>query len=78
MVAVKDWIQFEVVILEVSVLRIGDVPIFREVDQYLTQKGYRVYDLLPSYFRPRDGALWQMDAFYVQETSPLIASRDWA
>jgi FkbM family methyltransferase len=70
--------QFEVIILEVSILRIGEVPIFREVDHYLAQRGYRVYDLLPSYFRPRDGALWQVDAFYVRESSPLIASRDWA
>jgi len=70
--------QFEVVIMEVSILRIGDVPIFHEIDQYMTVRGYRVYDLLPAYFRPRDGALRQMDAFYVQESSALIASRQWA
>ncbi len=70
--------QFEVIVLEVSILRIGDVPVFREVDHYLGQRGYRVYDLLPTYYRPLDGALWQMDAFYVRETSPLIASRAWA
>jgi len=70
--------QFEVVLLEVSILRIGDVPIFHEVDQYMTKKGYRVYDLLPTYFRPRDGALWQMDVFFVRENSALIANREWA
>ncbi len=69
--------QFEVIILEVSVLRIGDVPIFSEVDCFMKGRGYRLYDLLPQYYRPRDGALWQMDAFYVREDSKLIASRSW-
>jgi Methyltransferase FkbM domain len=69
--------QFEVIILEVSVLRIGDVPIFSEVDQFMDARGYRLYDLLPQYYRPRDGALWQMDVFYVRQDSALIASRNW-
>jgi FkbM family methyltransferase len=76
--AEKVLAHVEVVILEVSVLRIGEVPIFREVDRFFEKKGYRIYDLLPQYYRPRDGALWQIDAFYVREDSQLIASRDWA
>jgi FkbM family methyltransferase len=76
--AEKVLAHVEVIILEVSVLRIGDVPIFREVDRFLEKKGYRIYDLLPQYYRPRDGALWQIDAFYVREESQLISSRDWA
>ena len=69
--------QFEVIILEVSVLRIGDVPIFSEVELFMKTRGYRLYDALPMYYRPRDGALWQMDVFYVREDSALIASRSW-
>ena len=69
--------QFEVVLLEISILRIGDVPIFREVDRFMEEWGYRIYDIIPQYYRPRDGALWQMDAFYVREESALIASRAW-
>ena len=51
--------QFEVVILEVSVIRIGPVPTFYEVMQYMDGKGYRLYDFLPMYYRPLDNALWQ-------------------
>lgn len=73
----RHFLQFEIIILEVSTLRIGDVPIFSEVDKFMVGHGYRVYDLLPQYYRPRDGALWQMDVFYVREDSLLIASRSW-
>jgi FkbM family methyltransferase len=69
--------QFEVVILEVSVIRIGDVPTFSEVDRFMNGQGYRLYDVLPQYYRPRDGALWQMDVFYVREDSALNSSRSW-
>lgn len=67
----------ELIILEVSVLRIGEVPIFTEIDQYLESHGFRLYDLIPQWYRPLDGALWQIDAFYVNHNSPLIGSRDW-
>jgi FkbM family methyltransferase len=69
--------QFEVILLEVSVLRIGDVPIFADVERDIGARGYRVYDVLPQYYRPRDGALWQMDVFYVRNDSALVASRSW-
>ncbi len=69
--------QFEVIVLEASVLRIGDVPIFTEVDRFMETRGLRLYDVLPQYYRPRDGALWQMDVFYVRTDSPLIASQSW-
>ncbi|MCP9849786.1 FkbM family methyltransferase [Cyanobium sp. Morenito 9A2] len=69
--------RFEVIITEISMLRIGDVPIFHEVDNFMEAQGYRLYDLLPQYDRPLDGALWQIDAFYVRLDSALIASRAW-
>ena len=69
--------QFEVVLLEVSVIRIGDVPSFSEVDQFMISQGFRVYDVIPQYYRPLDGALWQMDVFFVRNDSALVASREW-
>lgn len=69
--------SFEVVIAEVSVLRIGDVPIFTEVDQFLEERNFRLYDVIPQYYRPLDGALWQCDAIYVRKDSPLLESREW-
>lgn len=70
--------RFEVIILEISILRIGNVPIFHEVDTWMETHQLRLYDLIPQYYRPRDGALWQIDAFYVRHDSALLASRSWA
>jgi FkbM family methyltransferase len=69
--------RFEVILCEISVIRIGPVPIFREVDAFLAARGFVFYDVIPQYYRPRDGALWQMDVFYVREDSPLLASTSW-
>lgn len=69
--------QLEVIILEVSVIRIGPVPTFFEVMQYMDEKGYRLYDFLPMYYRPLDNALWQGDAFFVRNDSKLVSSLQW-
>ncbi len=69
--------QFEVIILEVSIIRIGPVPTFYEVMQYMDSKGYRLYDFLPMYYRPLDNALWQGDAFFVRNDSSLVSSLNW-
>jgi FkbM family methyltransferase len=69
--------QFEVVILEVSIIRIGPVPTFSEVIDYMGRRGYRLYDFLSMYYRPLDGALWQGDAFFVRNDSKLVASLEW-
>lgn len=70
-------VQFEVVILEVSLIRIGPVPVFAEVLAYMAARGYRLYDFLPMYYRPLDGSLWQGDAFFVRNESALVACEDW-
>jgi len=44
----------------------------------MDENGFRLYDVVPQYYRPKDGALWQMDVFYVATHSPLVPSRDWA
>jgi FkbM family methyltransferase len=69
--------RFEVLVLEVSVIRIGPVPVFREVDAFMAARGFVFYDAIPQYYRPRDGALWQMDALYVREDSPLLVFTSW-
>jgi FkbM family methyltransferase len=70
--------QMEVIVLEVSLIRIGPVPVFREVVEYMAARGFRLYDFLPMYYRPLDGALWQGDAFFVRNDSNLVASEAWA
>lgn len=69
--------RFEVIQLEVSVIRIGSVPIFNEVETFMSANGFRFYDVVPQYYRPRDGALWQMDVMYVRNDSPLLESNSW-
>ena len=69
--------RFEVVVMEVSILRIGEVPILHEVIEFMEAAGTRLYDVIPQYYRPLDGALWQVDAFFVRRESPLLASREW-
>ncbi|MCP9915835.1 FkbM family methyltransferase [Cyanobium sp. ATX 6F1] len=75
--AVDHLSPFEVIICELSVIPIGDVPTFAEVNRFFEENGYRLYDVLPQYDRPLDGALWQLDAFYVRQGSDLIASAAW-
>jgi FkbM family methyltransferase len=76
--ATKSLQDFDVVILEVSVIRIGPVPTFHEVLDFMAQRGFRLYDFLPMYYRPRDGALWQGDAFFARNDSALVASESWS
>jgi hypothetical protein len=52
--------------------------VFREVMDFMADRGYRLYDIIPMYWRPRDGALWQCDAFFVRDDSPLVASESWS
>jgi FkbM family methyltransferase len=74
----KSMSAAQVIILEVSIIQIGEVPAFREVDRFMEAAGFRLYDIIPQYYRPLDGALWQADAFYVAESSSLVASSSWA
>lgn len=69
--------RIEVIMTEVSWLRIGDVPILHEVIAEFVAHGYRPYDILGQNYRRLDRALWQTDVIFVREDSPLIASRQW-
>jgi FkbM family methyltransferase len=78
LIGAGKWLkQFEVIVCEMSVIPIGGVPAFAEMNQFFERRGYRLYDVLPQYDRPLDGALWQVDAFYVHCGSDLIASTAW-
>lgn len=69
--------QFEVIVCEMSVIPIGGVPAFAEMNRFFEGKGFRFYDVLPQYDRPLDGAVWQIDAFYIRCGSALISSTAW-
>lgn len=70
--------RIEVIQTEVSVLRIGEVPLVDEIWARFRESGYRLYDIFGQNYRPLDGALWQCDLIFVRENSPLLVSRQWA
>jgi FkbM family methyltransferase len=63
----------EVILTEVSWLRIGEVPLIHEVCASFHDRGYRLYDILGFNYRPFDRALWQSDLIFVQRGSRLLA-----
>jgi FkbM family methyltransferase len=68
----------EVIMTEVSWLKIGEVPLVHEVIAAFVARGYRPYDIIGHNYRRLDRALWQTDVIFVREDSPLLASRAWA
>ena len=67
----------EVIFLEVSWIRIGEVPLVSEVIRKLAEKKYVPYDVMNFNYRPLDRALWQCDLIFVKESSALLSSRQW-
>jgi FkbM family methyltransferase len=71
--------RIEVIFMEVSLMRIGEVPLVDEVIETLRGRGYRLYDVLGFNYRPLDRALWQIDLIFVRENSTLLANeKRWA
>lgn len=66
-----------VILLEMSVIRIGPVPIFSEVIAFMADHDYRLYDLCGFNERPLDRALWQVDGLFVHSSAPFAASTSW-
>ena len=68
----------EVILVETSWLRIGDVPIVEEVLKVFAERHYVPYDIFNLRYRPRDSALWQADVVFVRSGSVLLKSRSWS
>lgn len=69
----------EAVFMEVNLLGVLDgVPLFHEATQFMSERGFQVYDICTFFRRPYDGALWQLDVIFVRSSSPLVASMRWA
>ena len=68
----------EVLVLEVSLIDINKgAPLWSEVDRWLSNLGYRLYDICTLMRRPSDNALWQVDGIYCHKSSPLLVSKRW-
>lgn len=70
----------EAIIMEVSLIPfIPGAPLFIEVIQSLHDMGFCLYDICTAIRRPKDQALWQIDAVFVRYSSSLRdVSIDWA
>jgi FkbM family methyltransferase len=69
----------EAVLMEVNLLRVLEgAPLFHETTQFMSERGFQVYDICTYFRRPYDGALWQLDVIFVRTSSPLVASKRWA
>jgi len=65
----------QVILTEVSLLGVNKgAPLLREVIEFMSSRGFRVYDICSLIRRPLDGALWQSDLLFVREGHPLLAS----
>ena len=68
----------EVFILECSLYRFwGTNLLFRETLALMQGFGYELYDFAGFNRRPRDGALGQTDAVFIQQDSPLRRETPW-
>lgn len=73
-----DWFgRCEAILMEVSWLRIGPVPILSEVLATMAARGYVPYDIFGENYRPLDGALWQTDILFLRQDSALLQNYSW-
>lgn len=67
------------VMLEVSFIPLQQgMPLIGEVVPFMSQRGFRVYDIVSLWHRPLDGALAQGDFLFVSDKSGLLADTRWA
>lgn len=67
--------QTEVVSLEVSLFKFGgNIPEICEVTNYMKERGFVAYDIVPGWNRPRDNALGQVDILFAREDGHLRES----
>ena len=65
----------QLVVVETYNFRIGSESLlFHEMCRYMEGKGLRCIDLCEPMHRPKDGALWQVDLFYVPDTRKEFSS----
>lgn len=50
---------------------------FHQICAYLEERGFRCIDMSEPMFRPSDGALWQMDLFFIPAVSREFASNSY-
>lgn len=68
----------EVLQVELGLLPIvSGAALIHEVVAYLKERGFVMFDVDELIRAPSDGAVWQIDALFCREDSPLRYQRDW-
>ena len=76
--ATKLFGRTELFILETSFYRtLPDQPLVDEVIDFMTSRGYRIYDVAGYLRRPSDGAVAQIDLCFAPEDGVLRSSDKW-
>jgi FkbM family methyltransferase len=69
----------EAVLLEVSLIPMYDgMPLIGDVIPFMSERGFRLYDIPGLWHRPLDGALAQGDFLFIANRSKLVADRRWS
>lgn len=77
--AARSLAHAEVVMMEVSFLSLyAGSPLIGDVIPYMTDRGFRCYDISGLWRRPLDNALAQGDFIFVKTDSPLVADSRWS
>ena len=67
-----------VILLELNLIEIHEgVPLAHEIFSWLNERGFVLFDICGLGRRPRDQALWQIDAIFVPENSGLRTDKHW-
>lgn len=66
------------VLMEVSFIPfLKDLPLLADVVPFMSERGFRVYDILGLWGRPLDGALGQGDFLFIRNDHPLLRDSRW-
>lgn len=69
----------QLVVVETYNFRIGiESLIFHEMCRYMEGRGLRCIDLCEPMHRPKDGALWQFDLFFIPDTREEFSSNSYS
>ncbi len=65
-------------LLEVTLIDLGDnAPLFFEVNKFMDEKGFQVYDICQFMRRPFDKALYQLDVLFIKKDSSFVNDKNW-
>lgn len=74
----QDFEVCQVIQCELSLLPlVPGAPLLPEMLNYLQERGFVMWEVEEMIRAPSDGALWQVDALFVRENSPLRTERRW-